>query len=89
MEAAAPEHRASLLREQYEAEHRTIDQALESKRPEDYQLDEPRQLIAERMTAILRATAPPRETKRHLGTRSCHPGQRPTGQQMDLPDPHC
>ncbi|MEV0639297.1 hypothetical protein AB0I77_31060 [Streptomyces sp. NPDC050619] len=35
-----------------------IDQALESKRLEDHQLDVPHQLIAERMTAILRATAP-------------------------------
>ncbi|WP_210591666.1 hypothetical protein [Streptomyces sp. GESEQ-35] len=33
-----------------------IDQALENKRLEDYQLDLPHQLIAERMTAILRAT---------------------------------
>ncbi|MFE2214064.1 hypothetical protein ACFW93_19160 [Streptomyces canus] len=33
-----------------------IDQALEGKRLEDYQLAEPHQLIAKRMTAILRAT---------------------------------
>ncbi|NEB00007.1 hypothetical protein [Streptomyces sp. SID13726] len=33
-----------------------IDQALDSKRLEDYQLAQPHQLIAERMTAILRAT---------------------------------
>ncbi|KUM74080.1 hypothetical protein [Streptomyces curacoi] len=107
-EAAQPEHRASRLREKYEAERKAekiafyehhlarggiaalalhlatrpddtqlvlehlrkdqaelvqtqlhlIDQALENKRLEDYQLDEPHQLIAERMTAILRATAP-------------------------------
>ncbi|WP_308426891.1 hypothetical protein [Streptomyces flaveolus] len=34
-----------------------IDQALDSKRLEDHHLDEPHQLIAERMTAILRATS--------------------------------
>ncbi|MEV7792796.1 hypothetical protein AB0O68_12505 [Streptomyces sp. NPDC087512] len=35
-----------------------IDQALDSKRLEDHHLDEPHQLIAERMTAILRAASP-------------------------------
>jgi hypothetical protein len=36
-----------------------IDQVLESKGLEDYQLAEPHQLIAERMTAILKSTATP------------------------------
>ena len=36
---------------------RLIDQALESKQLEDHQLDEPRQLIADRMSALLRTTA--------------------------------
>lgn len=35
-----------------------INKALESKRLEDYELEEPHRLIAERMTAILRATDP-------------------------------
>ncbi|MBK3642408.1 hypothetical protein [Streptomyces sp. MBT33] len=36
-----------------------IDQALDNKRLEGYQLDEPSQLVAERMAAILRATGTP------------------------------
>ncbi|MEU5058727.1 MULTISPECIES: hypothetical protein [Streptomyces] len=39
-----------------------IDQALEGKGLESYQLEEPRKLIAERMTAILRAPATAEET---------------------------
>jgi hypothetical protein len=35
-----------------------IDQALQNKQLEDYHLDKPHELIAERMTAILRATTP-------------------------------
>ncbi|MGR4853364.1 hypothetical protein [Streptomyces sp. LARHCF252] len=108
MEAAKPEHEATVLRETYEAERRAeqirfyertlarggtaalalhlaahpdetrlvlehlqadqnrlldtqvnlINQALENKRLEDYHLDEPHELIAERMKAILRATDP-------------------------------
>jgi len=40
-----------------------IDQALDNKRLEDYQLDQPYQLVAERMTAILRATGVPAGTE--------------------------
>ncbi|MFF5959141.1 hypothetical protein [Streptomyces luteogriseus] len=108
VEAAKPEHEATLLRERYEAERRAeqirfyeltlarggtaalalhlaahpdetplvlehlqagqnrlldtqvslINQALEDKHLEDYQLDEPRKLVAERMKAILRTTDP-------------------------------
>ncbi|MEU0108057.1 hypothetical protein ABZ322_11865 [Streptomyces sp. NPDC006129] len=108
LEAAKPEHAATLLRETYEAERRAeqirfyeltlarggtaalalhlaahpeetqlvldhlqsgqnrlldtqvslINQALESKRLEDYHLDKPHELIAERMKAILRTTDP-------------------------------
>jgi hypothetical protein len=42
-----------------------IDQALDSKRLEDHHLDEPHQLIAERMTAILRAVSPSERPPRH------------------------
>ncbi|MEV0529292.1 hypothetical protein AB0I66_38320 [Streptomyces sp. NPDC050439] len=38
-----------------------IDQVLESKGLEDYQLEEPHRLIAERMTEILKPTDPPRD----------------------------
>ncbi|GHC68963.1 hypothetical protein RFN57_27875 [Streptomyces violaceochromogenes] len=108
VEAAKPEHEATLLRERYESERRAeqirfyeltlarggtaalalhlaahpdetplvlehlqagqnrlldtqvslINQALEDKHLEDYQLDEPRNLVAERMKAILRTTDP-------------------------------
>ncbi|MFF5520710.1 hypothetical protein [Streptomyces coeruleorubidus] len=108
LEAAKPEHAATLLRESYEAERRAeqirfyeltlarggtaalalhlaahpeetqlvlqhlqagqnrlldtqvslINQALENKQLEGYQLDEPHKLIAERMKAILRTTDP-------------------------------
>ncbi|MHC3473689.1 SPFH domain-containing protein [Streptomyces sp. 7R007] len=42
-----------------QAQLHLIDQALDNKRLEAYQLDEPYQLIADRMTAILRATGTP------------------------------
>ncbi|MFE1247721.1 hypothetical protein [Streptomyces sp. NPDC058735] len=45
-----------------------INQVLEDKYLEDYQLDEPRKLVAERITAILRATDPSSQPEDTSGT---------------------